>query len=167
MARNLIMMVGVMSIFLIAFIVLSFPTQDIYISDMEYTVLKAEWAQPSRDLTIDGNPIRINGKFYPKGLGVHADSEISVEVPPRRDYLVAEIGINDEIGEDQAASVIFQVISDGTVLYESALLTPNMLPRRIKVDVKGLEFINLTVDGGPDGNNADHADWAMIRFTGK
>ena len=146
------------------FLWIKWPARDIYLSDMDYTVLQAEWAQPSRDTSIEGNPIQMGGKFYTKGIGVHPTSEISVEIPQGYTYFIAEIGVDDEIKEDQPASVIFQVASEGAILYESALLTAPMPPHRVIINVHGLESIKLLVTGGPDGNNADHANWALARF---
>lgn len=141
------------------------PSGEIYVSDIEdLNVIKFEWKEPQLDQSTDGNSLLIQDKWYAKGLGVHAETEISVNVPSGYTHFISDVGIDDEITDDKPGSVQFLVIGDGTVLYESPILTPKMAPRRILVDVRDIKILNLKATIGGDTSNSDHADWGGARF---
>ena len=56
------------------------------------------------------------------------------------------------------------MLSDGTLLYESPVMKPGMSPRLVYVPIRGRRSLTLIVSDAGDGNQADHADWAMARF---
>ena len=142
----------------------TWPSRDIYVSDQKLDIVQAEWAQPNKDLSIEGNPLQIGGKFYVKGIGTHPLSQISVSVPKGYTHFTAEAGVDDEIAPDLPANVIFSVTGDNAVLYESPVLKPDMQPYRILVDIRNYEKITLQVKGGPNGTIAGHSDWGNARF---
>lgn len=143
----------------------SFPTRDLYVSDIgDIEIVAWEWKEPLLDKSIDGNSLIINEKFYEKGIGLHASCHISVPVPPGYTTFSSDIGIDDEIAPDAPATVKFIVIGDGVVLYESDVIKPDMKPYRIHVNVKWISKLDLIVTDAGDGTNSDHADWANARF---
>ncbi len=138
---------------------------DIFFTDLKYEVLAGDRFDPRSDATVEGNPLRIYHTFYPKGLGVHANSEVFLRfIPDGYSFFTAEIGVDHEAGEESSASVIFTVLSDGTLLYESPIMKSGMPPRQIYVHVKNRKTLTLKVTDAGDGNDSDHADWAMARF---
>jgi len=71
------------------------------------------------DTNYQGQPIRVNGTNYPNGIGVHAHSILTFEVPPGYQRFVA-IGGLDNSGSDQGdcgdqASVQFSVYTEKPV----------------------------------------------------
>jgi len=140
------------------------PPQPQYISDMEYSVISYEWKEPQLDQSIDGNPLTIHEKHYDKGVGVHAESELSVYVPRGYTHFIAEVGVDDEVKADSPATVKFYVVGDGAVLWESPVLTGVMPPRRVMVNVKERIQLTLKVVPTEDGTHSDHADWGNARF---
>ncbi len=143
----------------------TFPTRPLYLSDIpELETVVKTWDDPQRDRTIQGNSIIIDEKYYEKGLGVHAKSEIKVPVPPGYTHFTADIGINDEVPDHAPASVRFTLIGDGTVLFESSVIRADMPPKRIFINVEWIAELTLRVDDAEDGENSDHADWANARF---
>lgn len=91
----------------------SFPSKDVYISDMDFEVVKFEWTQPQRDQSIAGSSMIINEKYYEKGLAMHAHSEVNVPVPAGYTHFLAEVGVDDAMKDDAPSSVQFQVLGDG------------------------------------------------------
>ncbi len=144
----------------------AYTPADIFFNDLKYEVMVGDRFQPRDDASVEGNPLRIQDTFYPKGLGVHANSEIFLRfIPDGYSFFMAEIGIDHEVGEESPASVIFTVMSDGTLMYESPVIQAGMPPRQIYVHVKGRKTLTLKVSDAVDGNEGDHADWALARFT--
>lgn len=148
--------------------------EEIFVSDMEYEVLKADLFDPRNDQSVEGNPLNIYHSFYAKGIGVHADSEIFIRfVPENYTHFVAEIGIDGEVGDATSSSVIFSVYgggaegrlaTDSALLYQGPVMRTGMNPRRIHLPVRGMRSLTLSVTATDDGNEGDHADWGMARF---
>jgi len=143
----------------------SMPARDIYVSDIkEWTINKWEWLGPQRDASVEGRSLMIGEKYYPKGIGVHAASEITVPVPPEYTRFLADVGVDDEIKAGAPSSVVFKVLGDGVVLYESPILKAAMPPYRVDVGVERVHTLTLVVTDASDGTNSDHADWGNARF---
>ena len=111
----------------------------------------------------DGNPITLNGAAFAKGLGVHAPSSIEFRPGGRCSRFTASVGVDDEVGSN--GSVIFQVWGDGNLLAQSGVLTGSSATANLSVDITGRTDLRLTVAGGIDTMNSDHADWANARVT--
>lgn len=113
----------------------------------------------------DGHPLTLKGKTYSTGLGVHADSEIHVRatglVTPACTHFKADIGIDDEVGENgKYSSVVFLVYGDGEKLYDSGLVTGSTPTKSIDVPIGNKSDLRFVVTRGLDQNYYDHADWA-------
>ncbi len=110
----------------------------------------------------DGPPLRLGGVRYPKGLGTHAASTVTVNLRPGDARFVADVGIDDTCGT--AGSVVFQVLVDNVVRATTPLLTGASVPLPIAVPVVGGRQLTLRVSNGGDGSACDHADWAGARL---
>ncbi len=114
----------------------------------------------------DGNTIRINGKSYAKGLGVHASSRIQYDLSGQCQRFTADIGLDDEVRfQSQHGSVVFQVWSDGTKLYDSGTITTSSATKTIDLDLTGRGNLVLIVTDANGSNWYDHADWANAQVT--
>jgi hypothetical protein len=140
-----------------------------YLSDMEPvgTVVNG-WGPAERDRSNgeqgaeDGLPITLGGVAYPKGLGVHANSEQVFDLGGRFSRFLADVGVDDEVGDQ--GSVVFEVWADGTRLYQSGVVTGAMPAQPVSVDVTGRRQLRLVVTTAGDGDGYDHADWADARL---
>ncbi|QDV74348.1 NPCBM/NEW2 domain-containing protein [Botrimarina mediterranea] len=110
----------------------------------------------------DGRSIRLNGVVYPKGLGVHANSEITYALDGQYARFVSDIGVDDEVG---GGTVVFRVLVDGVEVYNSGTMTGASPTQAVDVSVVGASELKLIVDDNRDGNGEDHADWAGARLT--
>jgi hypothetical protein len=142
----------------------AYNPEDIYLSDLKYEVLASpEGYEPGKDQNFQKETLRIKDTFYPKGFCVKPDGVISCRfIPNGYDFFVAEVGVDAMAGEN--ASVVFQVIADGTVLYESPVMRRDMPPRLVRVPIRGRNELLLHVFDGGDGNAEDVGNWALSRF---
>ncbi|WP_309573365.1 NPCBM/NEW2 domain-containing protein [Deinococcus sp.] len=108
--------------------------------------------------TGDGHTLTLNGKTYARGYGVHASSQLDFQVDGRCQALSADIGVDDEVGSK--GRVVFRVLGDGAVLFDSGAMTGASATRSVRVDITGLSSVRLEVMDGGDGTAYDHADWA-------
>ncbi|MEW2076262.1 glycoside hydrolase family 97 catalytic domain-containing protein [Streptomyces sp. NPDC013433] len=139
-----------------------------YVSDLPFTTERNGWGPVERDLSngerdpADGGPLSIRGTEYDKGLGVHAASEVVVELGGGYRRFTAAVGVDDEVGGK--GSVSFEVLADGRAAAVTEVLDGTDEVRRIDLDVTGVQRLTLRVTDGGDGVDSDHADWADARL---
>jgi hypothetical protein len=134
-----------------------------YLSDLEPSEYRFEpyfdFAWPlRRDRNVQGGPLRLRGTSYPKGLGLHSQSEVSYRLDGKYRRFQATIGIDDDA--EGKGSAIFEVLLDGKSVSRSDNLTgihPAVLLDRI--DVTGAKLLTLRVEFGALADIQDHADW--------
>ncbi len=140
-----------------------------YLSDLTWTSATNGWGPVERDTSNgdsaagDGLPIQLNGVTYPKGLGVHAPSDVRFPLGGACSTFQAAIGVDDETGAE--GSVNFQVWADGAQLFGSTLMTGATATALVNVDISGRNELRLVVTDGGDNVGFDHADWADARIT--
>ncbi|MGW7366494.1 NPCBM/NEW2 domain-containing protein [Streptomyces sp. NPDC054841] len=113
--------------------------------------------------SIDGHPLIIQGVAYPKGLGAHADSEITYSLGGTCSALSVDVGIDDEVGAN--GSAVFQIYRDGTKVADSGLMTVGQAAKHLTADLTGGTELRLVVTDGGNGIDSDHADWAGALIT--
>ncbi|MYW70502.1 alpha-galactosidase [Streptomyces sp. SID8379] len=110
------------------------------------------------DAAGDGHPLTIGGVVYAKGLGVHAQSEVSYYTARACERVTAQVGVDDEKGTK--GTVAFEIWADDHKVAETGVLTNSDAAHAISADVTGAQVVRLVVTDGGDGVDSDHADWA-------
>ena len=111
----------------------------------------------------DGRPITLGGTVYASGLGVHANSDVALNLGGRCTRFAATVGLDDEVGA--SGSVVFSVVADGVARYTSPTLTGSSPSAVVDVDITGAQVVRLVVGDAGNGVGLDHADWADARVT--
>lgn len=114
------------------------------------------------DRAVSGRPLRLGGRTYARGLGVHSHSEVTYALNGAYQNFAATVGVDDAVGSQ--GSVLFRVFGDEKLLYEGPAMRGGDLPAEVKVDVKRVLLLRLEVDFADGGDVADHADWAEARL---
>lgn len=139
------------------------PRGRVFLSDLPWTYVTNGYGPVELDRTngeelpLDGQPIRLRGAAYEKGLGVHAPSLIRYRLARACTRFLADIGVDDD--EDGRGSVHFEVWADGERLFKSGLLTGTSPVLSVNIDVSGRRELRLFVGPGDDYAH-DHALWA-------
>ena len=122
-----------------------------------------------RDASVDGGPLRLGGRTYEKGLGVHSYCKLSFPLGGNFKEFRAVVGLDDETrwrGGDvpNLGAVVFRVEVDGKPaksLPEGLVRRKGEDPQEIKVDVTGASTITLIADFDPISLHIlGRADWA-------
>ncbi|MCA9255681.1 MAG: NPCBM/NEW2 domain-containing protein [Phycisphaerales bacterium] len=121
------------------------------------TIIGGAWPA-QKDLNVTGGPLRIGGRFYEDGWGVHATSRLAFALDGRFDRFSAEVGVDASVGD--RGSVVFRVIADGAVVFESDVMHGGQAAAAIKVDLSGAKTLILECDRADGLDLSDHADWA-------
>ncbi len=139
----------------------------VYVSDLTPTVERTEgmlhrpWPV-RKDRSVSATPLSMAGRVFNRGLGVHSKTELGYSLGGTYESLVATIGIDDAVRP--AGSVVFRVLGDGKVLFDSGELTGQDPPRDIRVDTASVNTLTLIVDYGDGLDLSDYADWGGLRL---
>ncbi len=152
------------------------PAEDSFISDLTpvstsngYGVIgkdvvnKDSAGSPDVPLTIVDKTDPANPKTttYEKGMGVHAASNLTYYVGEQCSRFTGEIGLEGNF----AGTVIFTVIGDGKVLYQSRTLVNGFAPEKLNIDLSGVSYVELKVDPITGGSiNGAHGVWGNAKF---
>jgi alpha-galactosidase len=138
------------------------PGEKVWLSDLDISKTMQGWERAQKDKSVDGNPIRIAGQTFQRGVGTHADSLLYVKLAGGSRRFTAMVGVDDEAG--RLGSVQFRILADGKEAYKSGLIKSGQAARPVDLDVTGVDLLVLAVGAGADGINYDHADWANAAF---
>ena len=149
-----------------------------YLSDMEPAKTREHLGSlflarlPFRqDSNVLGNPLKMGGKTYPKGLGVHAYSRLDYDIAKGFKKFQATIGLDDSArpasqpaAAESTGAVVFRVLLDGKLLKEKPMRFSDS-PLDLDLDIAGGSLLTLEVDfGGKDSSAAlDRANWCGAR----
>lgn len=123
-----------------------------------------EWPM-QRDRSVAGRPLRLGGREFPKGLGMHSRSTATYELAGKYWSFQAVVGLDDTtIGEGTA---VCAVEVDGRRVFEETALSRQQKPTRLPlIDVRGAKRLTLIVDFGELGDSQDHVDWCEAVLLG-
>lgn len=128
------------------------------------------------DRTVTGQRMRVGGRLFPKGVGMHSTSRLTwrlddaaaqalgaLDTPPggwRR--FRARLAIDDEAG--QGGSVVGRVFLDSELAFTSPVIRGGDSPVEVDVPLGSARTISLVVDSADRGDQQDHADWLDARL---
>jgi hypothetical protein len=140
-----------------------------YVSDLAWSNSTNGWGPAERDTHVgstaadDGYALRMRGKSYAKGIGVHANSEIKIALDGKYAQFLSDVGIDDDTSG--AGSVVFEVWADGAKLYSSGTMTGTTAVKSLALDVSGKKELVLKVANAGDHIHNDHGNWGNARLT--
>ena len=142
-----------------------------YLSDLEASeyqhtpYLGIPWPY-CRDRNAQQGQLRVGGKIYPKGLGMHSSSRLTYRVDDHWKMFAAEVAVDN--AADGRGSVVFRVLllrdDRWQVAYESPVVRGGEAPRSVMIDLAGATQIALDVGYADRGDQRDLADWLDARF---
>jgi len=115
-----------------------------------------------RDATVDGQPLRLAGQTYDRGLGTQSRTILAYRIEPQDRRFQALVGLDDTAGP--LGSVVFRVLVDGREAFASAPMSVRDTPRAIDVDLAGGKLLILVTEFGERGEVRDFADWIEARI---
>jgi hypothetical protein len=125
--------------------------------------LGAPWPL-ARDANVVGRELRLKGSIYDKGLGIHAESQVTYKLTSAYCRFEALVGLDDETGKRGRVRV--QVLVDGKAqdLGWDKELTAKDEPLRVNVNVRRAKELTLVVRYGSFGPVQAQVNWAEARL---
>ncbi len=140
---------------------------DVYLSEMDWLSSTAAYGQNQRDVSTNGNALTIAGLSFEKGIGTHASSSLSAEIPAGMTRFLAVGGMDDEVSASatrKGCRVQAAVYIDDVLAEESLELISGYY-HVFDVEIpEGAKVIRLETYNTDDGVAFDHFDWAIAGF---
>lgn len=154
---------GIVELVLISLLMVTFAasaaeTNAFWVAALDLRAVEQDFAVARKDASLDGHPLSIGGKKFEHGLGTHANSSMYIALNGQGAHFSAKVGVDDEVGKQ--GSVIFAVVGDGRMLWQSNVRRGGDTARQVMVDLSGIKFLTLIVGDANNDINCDHADWA-------
>lgn len=131
--------------------------REVRLEELDLSGVSTGWGSVGKGVGASGAPMKIGGKTFEHGVGVHAPSEIVLSLDGRTTAFRASVGVDDAPNND--GSVVFQVLADGETLFESPVMSKGDEPVPVEVDLTGRKSVRLRVTDAGDGIDSDHGNW--------
>jgi len=119
-----------------------------------------------KDRSASGKPLRLGGRTYRTGLGLHSYCELLYQLDGKYAGFVATVGIDDAVRPHGDATVHF--IGDGRPLSDPVRATGKTDPTPVRLKLEGVNTFLIRVDFGEDGLGfGDHVDLVGARLLRK
>ncbi|MEI6192988.1 MAG: NPCBM/NEW2 domain-containing protein [Verrucomicrobiota bacterium] len=138
--------------------------ETIWLDSLDLALATQGYGEPSKNKSVDGQPLTIGGQKFTRGFGTHADGRLRLSLDGNARSFSASVGVDDDVRGNAAASVEFIVIGDGKSLWKSGIMRAGEPPKSCNVDLTGVKSLVLEVTDAGDGMDFDHADWADAKF---
>ncbi|MGG5172079.1 endo-alpha-N-acetylgalactosaminidase family protein [Pseudarthrobacter sp. J1738] len=143
----------------------------VYASDLAWLSSTNGWGPAERDMANgediagDGPALTLDGVVYPKGLGVHANSNVKISTEAKCQSFQAKVGVDDiKLNKGLHGSVVFIVKADGVELFRSPVLSADSAALPVNVDITGKQNVELIADSNGDDAGDDWGDCADAKF---
>jgi hypothetical protein len=138
-----------------------------YLSDLEPASIEEvsyfERSMPHRrDRSLLGEPLKLKGTQYRKGLAVHSRTVLTYAIDRKYARFKATVGFDESV--PKRGRVICRVLGDGRELFVEKDLRADADPKSLDVDIKGLAQLGLEIDFGEDENICDRVIWGGARL---
>jgi NPCBM/NEW2 domain len=119
------------------------------------------------DAAVTGQPLRLAGSTFDKGLGTHAQCRIRYDLAGSYRWFEAQVGLDERSGKRGRARIRILVDGKEQDLGQKKELTAKDAPLPLRIDVSKARELTLLVDFGSFGDVAAHINWADARLIRK
>ncbi|MGC8846803.1 MAG: NPCBM/NEW2 domain-containing protein, partial [Candidatus Hydrogenedens sp.] len=134
-----------------------------YLDDLNLKIVKQGWAEhPKKNLSCQGNPIKLHGTIYNRGVGTHANVVFYVQLNGYASKFEAIIGVDDET--EGNGSIIARFFGDNKLLYATRTFKGGEEPEKVSIDLRGISYFTISINDAYDDISYDHVDIAEAVF---
>jgi hypothetical protein len=114
-----------------------------------------------RNRNVMGQPLRIQGEIFDRGLGMHAPAELVFDLPGNARRFLAVVGLDGEYG--RKGDCVVTVQAGGRELFRRRLRGVDA-PQPVDVEVRDAGRLVLRVEAGEGLDIGDHVNWCDARL---
>lgn len=134
--------------------------REVCLSDVGWTSSWSTFSRIIRDQAWDGGPLRIGGRAYSKGLFFHAAARVAFDLGGVYSAFQSDAGLFAGL----PGNCRFTIRGDGAVLFESKAMTERNEPIAVRVDVRGVHRLELSVEALGRGPAEGRFVWGNPRL---
>ncbi|MFN8256046.1 MAG: NPCBM/NEW2 domain-containing protein [Bacteroidales bacterium] len=135
----------------------------LWLDELDLSTVTAGYGNARANKSVEGNPLKMGGKVFERGIGTHAVSTFKIDLTGcKPEKFEAIVGLDDEIPKN--GSVVFYLVGDTRILWQSNKMHKGDKAIKVSVSLKGVEKLGLLVTDAGNGYDYDHADWAMAKI---
>ena len=134
------------------------PEGAVWLDSLDLSKAAQGWGEPMTALSIDRNPLTLQGQAYRHGFGTHARGELWIDLKGAATRFVSVVGVDDEVATKGRA--MFEVWVDGRLRARTAPMRGLGPPARVDVDLAGARSMKLVAAMVDRSIDFAHADWA-------
>ncbi len=136
----------------------------VYLDDLELDKIEVGWRAASKNKTLEGTPLTLNGKKYERGICGHAKLVALIKLSGKALAFDAVIGLDDAMaGRKFGGTAIIDIAVDGQTVYADTS-RPGGVAKPVHLDLGGKQNLVLTVSALNANTNHTHFDWADAKF---
>jgi alpha-glucosidase (family GH31 glycosyl hydrolase) len=136
----------------------------VWLDDLSLYGATQDWGNPQENRSLGGNPLKIAGKVFSRGLGTQARFWLPITLGGGGLSVSGSVGMDDEAGKT-ASEVEFVIRGDDNKeLWRSGEMKAGMPAKDFSINISGLQTVVMEVTHAADKNQKDHADWANVKF---
>ncbi|HOK10048.1 MAG TPA: NPCBM/NEW2 domain-containing protein [Candidatus Hydrogenedens sp.] len=164
-SNNYMFRLGLLSLIMVSLTINSFGQDNkVYLDNLNLKIVKQGWGEhPKKNLSCIGNPIKLHGRTYNRGVGTHANAVFYVYLNGTGSKFEATIGVDDET--EGKGSIIARFFGDNKILYTTRILKGGEKPEKVSIDLRGITNFIISVNDAFDDISYDHVDIAEAVFT--
>ena len=137
-------------------------THEIWLDDLVIQKYSEGIPGVSAKQNAGGETITMVNNTYQHGIGVQSTSVLSFYLKGNATVFTASVGV-DDMG-NKILSHQFYVLGDGKILFESGDMKWGDLPKKIQVDVRGIQRMGLLVIVDDPGYTKVYTNWADAKI---
>lgn len=123
-------------------------------SFVPYGALDWSW---QADRNVLSQPLTLSGVEYPRGIGMHSQSEIEYTLAGQYGTFLATVGIDDAAAR-QGIAAVSVLLDEKTVWSETVSAVAGPVAMKVQIPT-ATGSLTLKVDYGPNGDIGDHVDF--------
>lgn len=134
------------------------PEKRVYLQITDVASFKQGWSEPKQDKSVLGQPLRIAGEEFERGIGTHSAAEFIYNLEGK-DYqrFFSKCGPQ---GDKPRTNMTFEVHLDGIKLLDTGDMQAGDPAKYVDINVSNAKQLKLIVTPGSDcETNQDHANW--------
>lgn len=139
------------------------PGKVVWLSTIKPLSVEQQFGKPCYDRSLSGGKLVMGDRTFSRGIATHARSRIDYDLGKQYALFRAVVGIHDS-EKGSCSSVIFRVLCDGKMCWQSKVMTADGKTESVEVPVGGITTLTLEVDDAGNGNRHDHAVWGAAHL---
>ncbi len=135
----------------------------VWLDELDLSKIMQGWRTAQSCKSVTGNPLRIAGCEFARGVGTHTRSVLWLDLQGDALRFQTAVGVDD--AAEGTGTMVFSIYGDNRELFHSGVMSSGQPAMPVDVDLTGIRRLILAVGDAAAGVLYGHANWVDARFT--